>query len=462
VKKICLALPTDRPCADTIAALCSEARYAAAYFDVEVHLLILDSTDEPTFAAHGRVLRAAPRAPRVVVHHLNEATQRDFLRRVIDRAAPAKPDLVLDLMHPADVSYGACTNRSFLYASALGCESVHRRGPGTRYQTIDGSPLFPIHHELASLGRRAIDAVYGVSNIALDPADAHRPVVIVGSSFIGELTVGIGEIYDLDRDAYHEIVSLWATENWQHEKTRKLVEESFRGAGTEPFRRDQSTLTVVDPTRIDMCNIGLRREVYERVPLPPAVNTIGSDDFLMHLIHEAGLPGVVHNRNLVNVNTPERRTELGFKAYHLRLAKSFLSMLYLNFIYERMAEAGAKLLDDDGHVRSDAVIELARQSAELDRAENDRRLDGLDRAYRRLGAKYAEVADLLAAQRPRLLDEAQADIEDFALLTEVWPSLVRASANTRTAAPTVHPAELQIPRPRQPSTNQEAGPTPGT
>jgi hypothetical protein len=448
VKKICLALPTNRPCADTVAALGAEARYAAAYFDVEVHLLILDSTDKPTFEAHAAVLREAPTAPRVAVHHLDESTQRDFLCRAIDRAAPAKPDLVLDLMLPADVSYGACTNRIFLYASALGCESVHRRDSDSRYQTIDGSPLFPIHHELASLGKRAIDAVYGVCNIALDPADAHRPVVLVGSSFVGELSVDIGEIYDLDRDAYFDIVSLWAPEHWPHERKRALVDESFRGAGTQPFRRDQSTLTVVDPMQIDMCNISFRREVYERVPLLPAANTIGSDYFLMHLIYDAGLPGVVHNRNIVNFYTPERRTEAGFKSYHLRLAKFFLSMLYLNFMYERMAEAGAELLDDGGHVRPDAVTELARHSAELDRAENDRRLDALDRAYRRLGGKYAEVADLLAAQRPRLLDEAQADIEDFALLTEVWPSLVRACTATPTAPPTVHAAALQIPHPR--------------
>jgi len=449
VKKICLALPTNRACTDMISAIGAEARYAAAYFDVEVHLLILDSTDTPTFEAHTKALREAPHAPRVIVRHLDEAAQRDFLRRTIDRAAPAKPDLVLDLMLPTDVSYGACTNRIFLYAGALGCESVHRRDSDSDYQTIDGSPLFPIHHELASLGKRAIDAVYGVCNIALDPADAHRPVVMVGSSFIGELSVDIGEIYDLDHDAYHDIVSLWAPGSWPHERKRALVGESFRGAGTQPFTRDQSTLTVVDPMRIDMCNISFHREVYERVPVLPAVNTIGSDYFLTHLIRDAGLPGVVHNRNIVNFYTPERRTEAGFKAYHLRLAKFFLSMLYLNFIYERMADAGAKLLDDDGHVRPDAVIGFARQSTELDRAENVRRLEALDRSYRQLGGKYTDVADLLAAQRPRLLDEAQADIEDFALLTEVWPALVRASAaTTPTTPPTVRAAELPIPRPR--------------
>lgn len=59
-------------------------------------------------------------------------------------------------------------------------------------------------------------------------------------------------------------------------------------------------------------------------------------------------------------------------------------------------------------------------------ATAERRLDLLDRSYRRLGGKYAAFADHLSVRRGRLLAEAQADIEDFALLTEAWAPLVRA------------------------------------
>jgi hypothetical protein len=179
--------------------------------------------------------------------------------------------------------------------------------------------------------------------------------------------------------------------------------------------------------RIDMCNISFDSAVYERVPLLPALDTIGSDYFLMHLIESAGLPGVWHNRNIVNFYTAERRTDAGFDAYQLRFAKFLLSMLYLNFIYERMEQAGPSLLDEWDRVRPDAVAGLARLSAGLDRAENVERLRVLDYSYRRLGGRYAEFADLLAARGARLLDEAQADIEDFALLTELWESLTQAS-----------------------------------
>jgi hypothetical protein len=186
--------------------------------------------------------------------------------------------------------------------------------------------------------------------------------------------------------------------------------------------------------RVDMCNIAFHG-VHEQVPLPPATDTIGSDYFLIHLVHDAALPGVLHNRNIVNFYTGERRTEAGFTAYQLRFVKFLLSMLYFNFVYEQMARSGGSLLDERGQVRASVVALLARESAGLDRSENIHRLDVLDAAYRRLGGRYAEFADLLRQRRARLLDEARGDIEDFALLVEAWEPLVRSAALT-TVAPT--------------------------
>ncbi|MFD8810546.1 DUF6271 family protein [Streptomyces sp. NPDC059627] len=429
MRRICLTLPTNRPCTATITAVAEEAAYAARHFDVEVHLLILDSCAAPAYAEHADTVRRIPDDPRIVVHHLDEVRQRDFLRRAIDRSAAMKPDLLLDLMLPARLSYGACTNRAFLIAAALGCESVHRRDSDSRYQAVNGEPVFPVHHELAALGSRAADAAQHVTETALAADRMDRRVAMVGSSFVGELSVDIGEILRIDPGVYHDMVGLWAPVHWSPEQKRELVEESFRGAGTDAFTADHSTLTVVDPMRVDMCNIAFHG-VHERVPLPPATDTIGSDYFLIHLVHDAALPGVLHNRNIVNYYTGERRTDAGFTAYQLRFVKFLLSMLYFNFVYDHMARAGGSLLDGQGQVRASAVARLARESAELDRSENVHRLDVLDTAYRKLGGRYAEFADLLGRRRERLLDEARGDIEDFALLTETWQPLVDAARRT--------------------------------
>ncbi|HET8662281.1 MAG TPA: DUF6271 family protein [Micromonosporaceae bacterium] len=432
MRRICLTLPTNRPCAATLAAVAEEARYAAEHFDVEVYLLVLDSSDRHAYAAHAVVIARQPAAPNVVTLHLDEAAQRRFLDRVTGRAGVARPQLIAELMLPADVSYGACTNRAFLIASALGCRSVHRRDSDSHYQVSDGAKVFPIHHELASLGRRAADAVGGVSQAALDPAHAGKPVVMVGGSFVGELSVDIADIRERDRDIYHDVVSLWAPGDASDEERTELVEESFAGAGTEVFTRDHSTLTIVDPMRVDMCNIAFF-QVYEDIPLLPATNTIGSDYFLIHVVHKAGLPGVLHNRNIVNFHTDERKTGGGFAAYHMRLTKFFLSMLYLHFIYRKMTVAGESLLDAQHRVCPAKIIDFVRESTWLGREENVARLHRLEHAYRRLGGRYAALADILAARGDSLLREAQQDIEEFATLIEAWESLVSASRATSIA-----------------------------
>ncbi|MFG3255613.1 DUF6271 family protein [Streptomyces sp. NPDC048172] len=432
MRSICLTLPTNRACAPMVTALMREAAYAARNFDVEVHVLVLDSSGPASFAEHASALRYAREAhpaPHVVTHHLGEEEQRDFLRRVIHGAGVAKPELMLDLMLPESVSYGACTNRAFLLAKALGCESVHRRDSDSSYQVFDGELVFPVHHELLSLGKLPHEATDGVTESALGPEHAGKPVALVAGSFVGELSVDIGEIQRLDPEVYYDVVSLWAPVGWPRERKRELVDESFRGAGNEPFTGDRSVLTLVDPMRIDMCNIGFHG-VHECVPLPPATETIGSDYFLMHLVRNAGLPGVLHNRNIVNFYTGERRTDPGFLAYQTRFTKFFFSMLYLNFLYDRLAETGTSLLDDAHLVRADRVAELVRESTLLDTAENVERLDILARSYRKLGGRYAEFAASLEPRGPRLLAEARHDMEDFALLTEVWGALMQASTST--------------------------------
>ncbi|MFJ9844535.1 DUF6271 family protein [Kitasatospora sp. NPDC101155] len=432
MRAVCLTLPTNRECAGTITSIGAEAAYAARRFGVQVHLLVLDSADPQARRRHAEAVAALPPAEGVLVHHLDEAAQRAFLREAIERSGLAGPDKLLDLMLPDAVSYGACTNRAFLLAAALGCTSVHRRDSDSRYQLLDGEPVFPIEHELATIGVRAADAAAAVTEHTLDPAHADKPVALVGASFIGELSVDLGEIRDLDPEVYHDVVALWAPGAATEEQKRELVAESFVGAGTEPFIADRAVLDRPDIWRIDMCNIALDHEVYERVPLPPATDTIGSDYFLHHLVHGATLPGVTHNRHIVNYYTPERRTGSGFTAYQGRYAKFLLAMLYHHPVYSEMELAGDTLLDERHHVRPEVIADCARRSAAADRTENHRRLAELDRCYRRLGGKYAEFADHLAPRRARLLDEAQADIEDFALLIDAWGPLVRASRSTPT------------------------------
>ncbi|MFG2833688.1 DUF6271 family protein [Streptomyces zaomyceticus] len=434
MRRVCLTLPTNRACAPAIRAVAEEAAHGARHFGVEVRLLILDSSDGPVLAEHREVVAALPSHPGVVVHHLDEDEQRAFLREVIARSGVAESERLLDLMLPNRVSYGACTNRAFLVAEALGCTSVHRRDSDSRYQHLDGEPVFPLHQELLTLGRRATEAAGLVSRSRLDPAYADRPVALVGGSFVGEMSVDVEEIRRLDPAVYEDVVGLSIPGDYPEIWRRNLIAESFRGAGTAPYTEDRSTLMSVSPMRVDMCNIALDREVYGQVPLPPATDTIGSDYFLIHLVQHARLPGVLHNRHIVNFHTGERRSDAGFLAYQLRFAKFLLAGPHLATVYTALKEAGDALLDAEGRVRASAVAGFARDSADgsrVDRAENAGRLDALTRSYRTLGGRWAAAAGVLSSLREQLLDEARQDMAEFALLTDAWGALTRASRRHR-------------------------------
>ncbi|MFG3404576.1 DUF6271 family protein [Streptomyces sp. NPDC048142] len=430
MRRVCLTLPTHRACAGTIAAVGEEAAYGARQFGVEVHLLVLDSSPAPALAEHRKTVAALPPSPGVTVHHLDEGEQRAFLREVTVRSGAEREgqDRLLELMLPSRVSYGACTNRAFLLAQALGCTSVHRRDSDSRYQHLDGEPVFPLHQELTYLGQRADDVRGSATRSKLPPGTGGRRITMAGGSFVGEMSVDVAEIRDLDPDTYRELIGLSIPDGYPEIWRGHLIDASFRGAGDTAFDGDRTTLAPVSPMRVDMCNIALDHEVYRRVPLPPATDTIGSDYFLIHLLHDARMPGVQHNRHIVNFHTAERRTDAGFLAYQLRFAKFLLSKTYLNAVYAQTAAAGDALLDAEGHLRACVVAGFVRDSIGLDRAENARRLDVLDRAYRRLGGRYATVADTLAGRRSRLLDEARDDMADFALLMDRWEALTRASA----------------------------------
>ncbi|EMS72809.1 hypothetical protein CTER_1407 [Ruminiclostridium cellobioparum subsp. termitidis CT1112] len=428
-RRVCLALPTNRECAAAISLLAEEADYAVRHFGVEVCLLILDTCDGEAFYRNFRATRDLPPYKNVIPVHLSSAAQKHHLRKIIDCAGINGPDGILELMLPDGVSYGACTNRAFLISSSLGCDSVHRRDSDSRYQVVNGTTVFPIHQELLSLGKKAGDAKAAVSEVLLDPIHESKPVSMVGGSFIGEMSVDIGDIYALDREIYYDIVSLWADNHCSPEEKRKLVDISFKGCGTDKFTHDRSTLSIVDPMNIDMCNISFY-QVHEDVPLPPATDTIGSDYFLMHAVECACLPGVRHNRHIENFYTRERKTDAGFMAYHMRLTKFFLSMLYFHDIYKNMARAGEAMLDPGHHISISPIIEMTRQSLQLNKRENEHKLNVLTDAYTRLGGRYASFAELIAGQRQQLLLKAEQDINDFGVLMEVWASLMNASKMT--------------------------------
>ncbi len=130
----------------------------------------------------------------------------------------------------------------------------------------------------------------------------------------------------------------------------------------------------------------------------------------------------------MNHHTPERRTDAGFLAYQVRLAKFFLAVPPPAPCLRGHGRRGPSPARQHRRTpRTEAVTELVRANAQGDRAADIRRLDTLDAAFRSLESRWTEAANFLAERRADLLAEARADMEEFALLLEAWPALTRSS-----------------------------------
>ncbi|WP_198552904.1 DUF6271 family protein [Psychromonas sp. Urea-02u-13] len=426
MKNICLCIPTNRECVNTIALLAEEAQYATKHFDVFVYLLILDTSEGQALVANQVAVANLIASENIQAKHLNNVEQGNFLENVMIQAGMHNIDKFMDLMLPSQVSYGACTNRAFLISTALGCDSIHRRDSDSHYQVNNGNKIFPIHNELMSLGKRASQVLDCVDHSNITVEQEAMPVSIVGSSFIGEMSVDIQEINDINPAAYQKIVGLWAPHDATAQQTKELVDESFKGGGNTEFSGDVTYLGCADPMQIDMCNVSFYK-VHQTVPLPPAKCVIGSDYFLLHLIHDTKLPGVVHNRHIENFYTPERRTDTGFMDYQFRLVKFFLSMPYFYAIYSAMEEQGQSLLDNDYQVNSAQLVTLIEQSTTINQQQNRDKIQVLIEEYKNLGGRYTKFSDLLIVESDQLVEQAKQDMHDFALLSQHWPILSKTA-----------------------------------
>ncbi|GAA0367247.1 DUF6271 family protein [Bowmanella denitrificans] len=426
MRRICLALPTNRQCMATIELLYKEACYAASNFDVQVCLLIIDTSEPQALEKNATAVSHLPVSPNIEVVHLDESQQRQFLHTLCQRAGH-ESERLLELMLPQGVSYGACTNRAFLFAAALNCQTVHRRDSDCHYQVLHGDIIFPIHQELLSLGLMASTVSDASITRDLTESQTSQAVAMVAASFIGEMSVDIGEMQQLSADIYFDVVKLWAKKGATQAEQLELVAESFKGAGTEVFSADRATLGRADPMRVDMCNISFFG-VQEVVPLPPAKDTIGSDYFLIHLVYHAELPAVVHNRHIDNFYTPERRTDQGFANYQRRFIKFMLSMPYFHRAYQLMAAAGpGALLDKQQRINSAEVCHIIESTLNIDTDHSHQVFDDIIRNYRLLGGRYQSVANQLVNEKNSLIERAKLDMQDYLFLSRNWMQLINLS-----------------------------------
>ncbi|MBM3116488.1 DUF6271 family protein [Jeongeupia naejangsanensis] len=424
MKKICLAMPTHRECAQAIRNLVDEAAFAVSRFDTEVCVLVSDTSEPAALAANAAMVGQLQTPPGVSLIHLPRDRQDRILADVLRRAGCDA--VIAALMQPDGVSYGAATNRLFLFAEYFGCSSLHRRDSDSHYQSSDGQPVYPVYNELRFIGLPAREAVSNVDEVVIDAAHAIGPIRMVGASYVGETSIDVMPMFNRNEAASYEILGQFAPFHLDAAEKRRWVDATYIDNGQSRFEVDRAELAYAHSFLIDACNFCFY-DIHAQVPMPPALYTIGSDYFLFSLMDALQLPVIHHNRHIDNFYTDERRTPQGFIDYQFRMVKNYL---YMTWLHDAIAaiRANAETVLDARRALAPAALwmHLARPIEPLLRI-NREKLDILVYNYQSLGDEYAEFAAQLQIRRDVLLDEFSRDVTDFATLARVWPSLMNAA-----------------------------------
>lgn len=449
MKRICLAIPTNRSCPAAILGLVQEARAALEEFALEIVVLIADTSSASALAENRSAVAAATRntshyasncGPRLQVQHLDHAQQSQYLQRILHQVWGTDHERCREMLHillPDAVSYGAATNRLFLLAAQFGCSSVHRRDSDSRYQYANGKPLYPLLRELRHLGHPA--ASLEVQAVAAQPLNWECPVWQVGASYLGELSIDIGDMFTRDAAAAYQIVGKFAP-SWLSEAERRAwVDASYLHTANRPFQAEHDTLGHGHSCLVDTCNISFHT-VQNWLPLPPACDTVGTDYFLISVLNILRLPVVHHQRHIDNFYTPERRTESGFLAYQMRLVKYYLYMSWLHAAIARIDQArehiirpcteaglGAEPLAPGLVWYPARLWPCLAPQAEALHQENRAKLEHLQNLFQSLGAPYSALAQQIQREQQALLNTCLADIHQHCRLMSHWPQLMQAA-----------------------------------
>ncbi|MCE0556405.1 DUF6271 family protein [Motilimonas sp. E26] len=423
-RRICLAMPTNRACAEGIEAIVREANFAVHRCGVEVILLIADTAADDALVINKQaVLRQQTlTVPGVKLIHLDREQQFTILHNVTRHLSNGEK--IVQQLLPRDASYGAATNRLFIFAESYGCDSVHRRDSDSGYQTKEGEEVFPIEHEIAFAKLDVLESSWRVEQSLSAQHLPEQPIYISGASFVGERSVDVEPLLERSESAFYDVLGLMCPLQFSQQQKQLLVQNAFSSKATA-FEKDKVELVQGQAVNIDMCNICFT-DIYRLIPLPNCSETIGADYFYLQLMKYEKLTFVQHNRHIDNFYTPERRTVSGRVIYQLRLVNYLLYMSFNHALFAYLKQSGQLVLNVNGGAApaNEVLLQAIKAVQPTLSYELKQKLDLIIAAYEPLGDEFTQTALFIKQSQQSMINKVLSDINAFADLVEIWPTII--------------------------------------
>jgi len=419
------AIPTHRQCSESLDSLIREVTLSESGFcrdhEVDISVVVVDASEPEAAAKNRAALKTlSTKLNRFNTHHFTVESLDDMCNEALIALGARNREELSPLLTGNKYSYGMAANRTFLLAAFFGADYLHRRDSDTFLQHTEAkNVLSPLDLELKYLGKKLGPAGV-VSPRASAPYLSDR-IYMVGSGCVGDWSVDYEDLVEKNIESLYRLVQV-SKPAMPYAEIKDYVDRKYVLGSREKYERD--FLSLKFESFIDVGNSSVF-EVYNQLPVSPAVQTSGVEYFFHEVLGALKMPKLYHNRKTIHRYDSGRYDKDKANSYHLTKAKArCLAPLYASLYKTIAAEPGEYF--ESGVFNADKISDCLMLLADKNiRREQEGILTLMANSYTETGiTKYVEAAKYILSQKSAILEQSVRDVYNHALLTKEWPNLI--------------------------------------
>jgi hypothetical protein len=327
----------------------------------------------------------------------------------------------MEILNPNKCSYGAAANKTFLYASVLGIDYVHRRDSDTFPQVVNGKVLYPIEMENKLLGKKYASLVSDSKYISKFPE-----TLLCGSNYVGEWATDLKELYEYNKDIFYNYCNLGVRKETSLDYLRNILNKRYINEEAKKYVKDEFELTLDKLAEVGNHAI---LDIFKFIPIIPACDATSTDYLYHNILAKMEIPMVYHNRHVNHQHEKIRVAESSFYTYQMKIFKHRGMYVIINDFLDKLKYEDLFSFNGRLFINSDYYI---HQYEKVINKNHDKEInkvfDDIERILSSVKIeKYQNLLKQFHDKRTELIDEIYQDIKDYQTLLYTWSDLLKAA-----------------------------------
>ena len=414
--KHCLTIPTNRECAIFLQKYCEECKYAKNNMNLDIGFLIVDTNEESVSKRHKDILKKY--SDDIDIYYMDNKDQMKFLEFLVSKEQEKERQKLLEILNPSRCSYGAAANKTFLYATALGADFIHRRDSDTMPQEVRGKKIYPIESENEFLGKKYC-SILNCEKIN----SVYPEVLLCGSNYVGEWATDLKELYEYDKDIFYKYCNLGVRNNTSLKHLKEVLDKRYINEEAKKFTKDEFELTFDKLAEVGNHSI---LDIFKYIPIIPACDATSTDYLYHNILAKMKIPMVYHNRHVIHQHEKFRDSESSFYTYQMKIFKHRGMYIIINKFLDELA------YDKLFSYQEKLTINTEYYIAQYEKVINEKYDVEINKVFDEIESivssvqipKYQNVVKLFHKQREQLINDIYQDLDDYKFLLQMWSKLI--------------------------------------